>query len=117
MVCPMENGAPPENTAEKRPGEATRFKPGNPGRPKGARSKLGEDFLKALQADFAANGVAAIATVRETKPEVYVKVIASILPKEIDLSADLSISSKEQRDAAVAAFKRVIGEPNQEAMH
>ncbi len=112
----MENGA--TSLPEKKD---TRFKPGevrNPnGRPKGARSKLGEDFLKALQADFAANGVAAIATVRETKPEVYVKVIASILPKEIDLSADLSISSKEQRDAAVAAFKRVIGETSQDALH
>lgn len=114
----MENGAPSSDSPKKNAGW---FKPGqvaNPGgRPKGSRSKLGEEFLKALQEDFSEHGVKAIAVVRETKPEVYVKVIASILPKEIDLSADLTISSKEQRDAAVEAFKRVIGENEPEAMH
>ena len=56
---------------------------GNPaGRPKGARNKLGEAFVKALQEDFDENGVAAIQTVRAEKPDQYLKVIASLLPKE-----------------------------------
>lgn len=60
---------------------------GNPaGRPKGARSKLGEDFLKALAADFAEHGVEAIIKVRTEKPSDYVKVVASLMPKEIDAS-------------------------------
>lgn len=69
------------------PKQLTPFKPGqsgNPaGRPKGARSKLGEAFLEALCDDFNENGIAAIQTVRAEKPDQYLKVIASILPKEI----------------------------------
>jgi hypothetical protein len=62
-----------------------RFLPGNSGggRPKGARSKLSEEFLAAMLADFQVNGVATIAAVRNEKPEAYLRVIASLLPKEI----------------------------------
>lgn len=79
----MGEVAQPENTGSKRADEATRFQPGNPGRPKGARSKLGEAFIKAMLEDFQKNGIVAVETVRETKPDQYLKVIASILPKEI----------------------------------
>lgn len=86
------------------------FKPGqsgNPaGRPKGARSKLGEQFIKAMLEDFEENGVVAIAEVRETKPDQYLKVIASILPKEIEAGEQLAQFLKESRDAAVAAAMR-----------
>lgn len=68
----------------------TKFQPGqsgNPkGRPQGARSKLGEAFLEALHADFAEHGVAAIKEVRETKPDQYLKVVASILPKDLNVN-------------------------------
>lgn len=62
--------------------------PKSPGRPKGSRNALGEDFLKALHEDFQANGVAAIQTMRADKPAEYVKVIASILPKELNVKID-----------------------------
>lgn len=69
------------------------FKPGqsgNPaGRPKGARGKLGEDFVKALQKDFAEHGVEAVQKVRETKPEVYLSVIAKIVPKELNVNVNV----------------------------
>lgn len=58
------------------------------GRPKGARNKLGEDFIKALQEDFEENGKVAIATVRAEKPDAYLKVIASILPKQAEIKID-----------------------------
>lgn len=62
---------------------------GNPkGRPLGARSKLGEAFLEAMQQDFEAHGIAAIVEVRETKPDQYLKVIASILPKELNVNVN-----------------------------
>jgi hypothetical protein len=60
---------------------------GNPkGRPKGARQKLGEAFLEALHEDFSEHGVKAIQKVREEKPEQYLRVIAMILPKDINLN-------------------------------
>lgn len=65
-------------------GQFIKGKKGGPGRPKGARSKLGEAFLEALCDDFNANGVFAIMKVREEKPDQYLKVIASILPKQIE---------------------------------
>ncbi len=58
------------------------------GRPKGSRNKLGEDFLTKLQADFAEHGVATIAKVREDRPHEYLKVVASILPKELNVRTD-----------------------------
>ena len=68
------------------------FKPGhsgNPkGRPKGARNRLGTQFLEALEADFNQFGPQAIALVREKKPEVYIKVVADLLPKEANINVE-----------------------------
>lgn len=80
---------------------------GNPaGRPKGARSKLGEAFIDALLADWGDNGIQAIKDMREDRPGDYVKVVASILPKEIEHSGEIETVAKGQRDAAVAAALR-----------
>lgn len=72
-----------------------RFKPGNPGRPKGSRNKLGEAFIEALHDDFKEHGAKTIEAVRIEKPDQYLKVVASIIPQEVnhkvdDLNDDLS---------------------------
>lgn len=77
----------PDRLAEAR--VATQFKPGNPGRPKGSRNKLGEAFIEAMYEDFQEHGVAAIEKVRTEKPDQYLKVVASILPKEIEAGEKL----------------------------
>ncbi len=62
---------------------------GNPaGRPKGARNKLGEAFIEAMHADFNEHGVKAIERVRIEKPDQYLKVIASLLPKDVNLNVN-----------------------------
>ena len=78
---------------------------GNGGRPKGSRNKLGEDFLRALHADFVAHGVEAIEQTRIEKPDAYLKVIASILPKQLEAkgSAFEGVSDDELADLIAAA--------------
>jgi len=67
-----------------------KFAPGNKlgGRPKGSRNKLGEAFIAALHDDFQQHGVDAIATVRRDKPHEYLKVCASLLPKEFTVNVN-----------------------------
>jgi hypothetical protein len=91
--------------------EATgRFLPGNnggPGRPKGARNKLGEAFIADMLEDWEANGKAAIEVVRAEKPDQYLKVVASILPKELNVKVseldELSDDELDRRLAGLAA--------------
>lgn len=56
------------------------------GRPRGARSKLGETFLNALKDDFEKYGAKAIVRARKNDPVAYVKVVASLLPRELDVN-------------------------------
>jgi hypothetical protein len=87
----MPETAVAERTAPKellvhswKPGQS-----GNPaGRPKGARHKLGEAFIEALHDDFQTEGVEAIRKVRAEKPDQYLKVIASIIPQEVNHKVD-----------------------------
>ena len=76
---------PVSDKTEKKLRNLKPFQPGqsgNPkGRPKGARNRLGTQFLEALEADFYQFGPQAIALVREKKPEVYMRVVADLLPK------------------------------------
>jgi hypothetical protein len=79
------NGSTPNQTGTNR----GQFKPGqsgNPaGRPKGARSKLSEAFLKALADDFGEHGEAVIEKVRGERPHEYLKIVAAVLPKQMQL--------------------------------
>ena len=84
---------------------------GNPhGRPKGSRNKLGEAFVAALHDDFTKNGVAAIEKVRATDPAAYVRVIASILPKQVEIKEGAFDGlSDEELAALVAAARSALG--------
>ena len=106
MAAPRKNaGSTPRKMPEGKP-----FQPGNPGRPKGSRNKLGEAFIQALHDDFQDHGVRAIETVREERPHEYLKVVASILPKQLEIkeSAFDGISD-EQLSAIVAAAAAALG--------
>lgn len=88
----------PETTGEKRevgfrrPPVEHQFKPGNPGRPKGSRNKLSEDFFKALMEDFETHGTAAIVAMRQEKPNEYAKMVAGLMTKEVEHSGDIGLS-------------------------
>ena len=76
------------NTTAKKP-RGRPFQPGNnanpTGRPKGSKNKLAEDFLRALSEDFEAHGIEAIRKAREERPAQYVQIVASLMPKDVQV--------------------------------
>lgn len=89
------------------------FEPGNKlgkGRPKGSRNKLGEVFITALQADFEEHGVRVIETVRTERPHEYLKVVASLLPKQVEIKEGAFDGlSDEELSALVVAARSALG--------
>ena len=60
--------------------------PKSPGRPKGSRNKLAEAFTQALHDDFMEHGPKVIEAVRVEKPDKYLQVVASLVPKDVNLN-------------------------------
>ena len=76
---------PPAEQAHQAKAGGIERESGNPaGRPKGSRNKLSEEFINQLYADWCEHGAEVLKEVRETRPEVYVKVVASLLPRKVD---------------------------------
>lgn len=65
-------------------------------RPKRARKTLGDDLAAALRADFRAHGAGVIAAVRAEKPEQYLKIVLTMLPKEFSQGFDANTNSLER---------------------
>ena len=64
-----------------RPGES-----GNPaGRPKGSRNKLAEDFIADLHESWQTHGKTAIERCVAERPDMYLKIVAGLLPKDVNL--------------------------------
>jgi hypothetical protein len=62
---------------------------GNPaGRPKGSRSKISQDYISELAADFEKYGIDVIVRLREEDPRAYIKCVADLVPREFDIKHD-----------------------------
>jgi Family of unknown function (DUF5681) len=90
------------------------FKPGqsgNPrGRPKGARNRLSEEFLAELYNAFVANGRAAIERVVEEDPAAFLRIIASLIPKEVKSpSSPFDALTEEELETLADAARRAPG--------
>ena len=78
------------------------------GRKKGARNRLHADFVVALQEHFAEMGKAAIDIVFKESPRDYLKIIASILPKEFVLEdGRLESMGDEELEQYLAEIRRI----------
>jgi Family of unknown function (DUF5681) len=71
---------------------------GNPaGRPKGSKNKLAESFIADLFDDWQQRGPDVIKRVAEERPHEYLKIIAHLLPKDVNLKvSNLDDLSDEQ---------------------
>ena len=70
--------------------------------------RLTEVALAALGADFAEHGAAVIEEVRKTKPHRYLRVVASLLPRQVQMEklnpfSDLTDEELEQLEAYLRA--------------
>ncbi|MDE3022979.1 MAG: hypothetical protein KGI54_14165 [Pseudomonadota bacterium] len=98
--------------AYKDPPKEYQFKKGqvaNPGgKPVGARNRLQGDFMNALADDFAKFGKKAIIQMRQKKPNEYIRAIASLMPKEFEISKPMEEITDEQLDAAVHTIRAIL---------
>jgi hypothetical protein len=96
-----------ETQTNGRDPETGRFLTGNNGggRPKGSRNKLGEQFLADLHAEWKKSGPAALKAMAENDPSGFVRVVANILPRELDFA--LTTESELFRDCTdfLAAYR------------
>jgi hypothetical protein len=106
-----ENSMMLKKMTEGRDPNTGRFLAGNNGggRQKGSRNKLAEDFISDLYASWQKNGAAAIERMLAERPAEYVKVVASILPKQLEIKENTFDGiSDEQLDQLLAAARTAL---------
>lgn len=88
----MADKPPSARRAPKRRTATPATKPAARHRPKRAKKTLGDDFLAAVRADFRTHGAGVIAEVRADKPDQYLKIVLSVLPKDLPKGLHVSIN-------------------------
>jgi Family of unknown function (DUF5681) len=80
-------------TAKTVPKQLTPWKPGQSGNPKGrpanAKQKLSDSFLADMLAAWERDGKKAIERVIEERPHEFIKTVAAILPKDINIRKEV----------------------------
>jgi hypothetical protein len=90
--------------------DATQFKPGHPsrgGRRKRSRDKIETALLEGIAADFAEHGQEAIRICRIERPNEYLKLVASLLPREVEATIDGNVEVTHQ----IEHIRRTIIDP------
>lgn len=78
------------------------------GRGRANRDKLSRSFMLALSTDFELNGVDAINRVRKSDPASYLRVIASLVPKELEIKNLDENLTDEQLTDVIATLRSAI---------
>jgi hypothetical protein len=101
----MANPKPPPKQHQFKPGQS-----GNPGgSAKGYRKTLQGDFLRSLAKDFNAHGAEAIRQAREDDPLGYVRTVAALMPKEVELVRPLEALSDDELSAIAEQLRSALG--------
>ena len=98
----------PKSSGSWKPGQS-----GNPaGRPLGSKDAITKAFLDTITADFEKHGAAVVEGARERNPNEYLRVIASILPKD----QNLRVQTDELSDRFKAMLERRDGAEKDEGL-
>ena len=85
---------------------------GNPmGRPKGAKNKISEKFLENLQDNWEKHGIGALEKAAESDPMQYVKMVASLVPRELKQETSINISFIEALKQINQSETELLNEP------
>jgi hypothetical protein len=96
--------------------ERGHFVPGHAGmggRPRGSRNKLGQAFIADLYVHWTKNGSAVIAAAAKRNPAAYLRVVASLLPKRLEIENDDPFDgvSDEELAKMIAYCRNALGLP------
>jgi hypothetical protein len=90
----------------------TQFKPGDPrtktgGRRKGSRDRISTALLEAIAEDFEKFGTEAVRITRAEKPTEYLRICASLLPREFEVTTHNSLRelSDDELDVYIAQLR------------
>ena len=102
----MSKGADETDNTEEKQSKPHLYKPGqtgNPkGRPKGSKNKLAEDFLKDVQEVWAESGITALRAAVQEKPSDFCKMVAGLVPKDVNVTADHTVTHVGEPVSATA---------------
>ena len=86
------------------------------GRKKGSRDKLGRDFFDALSKDFEEHGAGVIKIVRIEEPGLYLRIVASTMPKELTVERVTSELSDDELDEMIARQREQIAKTREQPL-
>lgn len=103
-----------DNTARKLHGRPFRtgdaWTGNDKGRPKGSRNKLGEAFIADVYAKWEQHGAQALDALIEQDPGGFVRVVASLMPKEMIVKDELGDVSDEELAFFVHTLREMLRE-------
>jgi hypothetical protein len=91
-----------------------RFLPGNSGnggRKPGSRNRLGEQFVEDLRQCWQERGAEALRRCAEEEPAQFVRVVASLLPKDVNINANVGVNAQSVLETFRAAVEALGNRP------
>lgn len=83
---------------------------GGPGRRTGSRNKLTEQFITDFYTTWQESGLQALRKVRDEDPAAYVRVAASLLPRQAEIDLNVSLDQFSTSDEVLDAVRAELGE-------